>query len=140
MVWKDVSLRCYLETLNSPCKVSQLQRWEKNRVKNCLSSTKPNTCWTKNSWSSGIMSNFLGQFFYVLGGKKNSKKFFRYYSITSGIVTSTWSLYTTSLFSFGLWCEFFCKSTKAKKSSLVMCQNSFKMAILESSWKGKKSM
>ena len=24
-----------------------------------------------NSWPSGIMSNFLGQFFYVLGGKKN---------------------------------------------------------------------
>ena len=27
------------------------------------------TCWTENSWSSGIMSNFLWQFFYVLGGK-----------------------------------------------------------------------
>ena len=32
----------------------------------------PNTCCTKNSWSSGIMSNFFGgQLFYVLGGKKN---------------------------------------------------------------------
>ena len=36
-----------------------------------LNSTKPNTCWTKKSWSSGIMSNFLGHF--VLVGKKNLK-------------------------------------------------------------------
>ena len=30
---------------------------------------KEKTCWTENWWSSGIMSNFLGEFFYVLGGK-----------------------------------------------------------------------
>ena len=54
--------------IQRPCKVWQFQRWEKNRVKNCLSPTKPNTCCTKNSWSSGIMSNFFGgQLFYVLG-------------------------------------------------------------------------
>ena len=34
---------------------------------------KAKTCWTENWWSSGIMSNFWGEFFYVLGGKK---KFF----------------------------------------------------------------
>ena len=55
-----------------PAKFDNFKDEKKNRVKNCLSSTKPNTCWTKNSWSSGIMSNFLGQFFYVLGGKKKS--------------------------------------------------------------------
>ena len=32
---------------------------------------KAKTCWTENWWSSGIMSNFLGEFFYVLGVKKN---------------------------------------------------------------------
>ena len=31
---------------------------------------KAKTCWTENWWSSGIMSNFLGEFFYVLGVKK----------------------------------------------------------------------
>ena len=35
------------------------------RIQNCVSSTNPNTCWTKNSWSSGIMSIFLGQFLVV---------------------------------------------------------------------------
>ena len=29
---------------------------------------KEKTCWTENWWSSGIMSNFWGEFFYVLGG------------------------------------------------------------------------
>ena len=38
---------------------------------------KEKTCWTENLWSSGIMSNFWGEFFYVLGGKKNSKKKFK---------------------------------------------------------------
>ena len=27
---------------------------------------KEKTCWTENWWSSGIMSNFWGEFFYVL--------------------------------------------------------------------------
>ena len=35
------------------------------------------TCWTENVWSSGIMSNFLGEFFYVLGVKKNFEIFFK---------------------------------------------------------------
>ena len=30
---------------------------------------KEKTCWTENWWSSGIMSNFLGEFFCVLGFK-----------------------------------------------------------------------
>ena len=38
---------------------------------------KEKTCWTQNWWSSGIMSNFWEEFFYVLGGKKNSKFFFK---------------------------------------------------------------
>ena len=33
------------------------------------------TCWTENWWSSGIMSNFWGELFYALGGKKNLKIF-----------------------------------------------------------------
>ena len=32
---------------------------------------KAKTCWTENWWSSGIMSNLLGDFFYVLRVKKN---------------------------------------------------------------------
>ena len=36
---------------------------------------KAKTCWLENSWSSGIMSNFLGQFFYVLGVKNLSFEF-----------------------------------------------------------------
>ena len=35
---------------------------------------KEKKCWTENWWYSGIMSNFWGEFFYVLGGKKNLKK------------------------------------------------------------------
>ena len=31
---------------------------------------KAKTCWTENWWSSGIMSNFSGEFFKVLGVKK----------------------------------------------------------------------
>ena len=30
---------------------------------------KSKTCWTEKWWSSGIMSNFWGEFFYVLGCK-----------------------------------------------------------------------
>ena len=40
---------------------------------------KEKTCWTENWWSSGIMSNFWGEFFYVLGGKKKFKFFFKKY-------------------------------------------------------------
>ena len=38
---------------------------------------KEKTCWTENWWSSGIMSNFWGEFFYVLGGKKILKIFLK---------------------------------------------------------------
>ena len=38
---------------------------------------KAKTCLTENWWASGIMSNFWGEFFYVVGGKKRFKKFFK---------------------------------------------------------------
>jgi hypothetical protein len=38
---------------------------------------KEKNCWTENWWSSGIMSNFLREFFYVLGGKNFFKIFFK---------------------------------------------------------------
>ena len=38
---------------------------------------KAKTCWTENWWSSGIMSNFWGEFFYVLGAKFFSHNFFK---------------------------------------------------------------
>ena len=41
VVLYEVSLKCYLETLFSSCKVWQLQRWE-----NCRSCTKQKLCWT----------------------------------------------------------------------------------------------
>ena len=40
---------------------------------------KAKTCWTENWWSSGIMSNFLGEFFNVFGVKKKFWKFFKKY-------------------------------------------------------------
>ena len=118
--------------IRRPCKVWQFQRWEKNRVKNCLSPTKPNTCCTKNSWSSGIMSNFFGgQLFYVLGGKKNlnfllkniaasaqkscinkSLKKVTFFSkiiliLKNWIITTKFSKRITSLVTFGLkWTSF----------------------------------
>ena len=65
----EVSLKCYPEDIFSSCKVWQLQRWENFRHIKPSQLLKAKTCWTKNSWSSGIMSNFWGEFFYVLGGK-----------------------------------------------------------------------
>ena len=38
---------------------------------------KAKTCWAENWWSSGIMSNFWGEFFYILGGKKIFKIFLK---------------------------------------------------------------
>ena len=78
---------------------------------------KEKTCWTQNWWSSGIMSNFWEEFFYVLGAKKNSKIFFKnilatalksyikrllyfilfWKSWKTGIIPSKYSLRTTSL-------------------------------------------
>ena len=37
------------------------------------------TCWTENWWSSGIMSNFFGEFFYVLRSKKIFKKNYNFF-------------------------------------------------------------
>ena len=37
---------------------------------------KAKTCWTENWWSGGIMINYLGDFFYVLGVKKDFEIFF----------------------------------------------------------------
>ena len=38
---------------------------------------KAKTCWTENWWSSGIMSNFLGEFFMFWGSQKNLKPLLR---------------------------------------------------------------
>ena len=46
------------------------------------------------------MINFLEHFFLCFWGKKNSKINYDY---KTGIVTSRWLFYTTSLFSFGLY-------------------------------------
>ena len=46
-------------------------KMRKTQTKKLSQLHKAKTCWTKNSWSSGIMSNFWGQVFYVLGGKKS---------------------------------------------------------------------
>ena len=40
---------------------------------------KAKTCWTENWWSSGIMSNFLGEFFLCFGGQKKFEIFFLKY-------------------------------------------------------------
>ena len=39
--------------------------------------TKSKTCWTENWWSSEIISNFWGEFFYVLERKKKFKIFLK---------------------------------------------------------------
>ena len=54
---------------------------------------KEKTCWTENWWSSGIMSNFFGEFFYVLGGKKKFKKFFKNILATALKSYIKWLLY-----------------------------------------------
>ena len=54
---------------------------------------KAKTCWTENWWSSGIMSNFWGQFFYVLGGKKKLKKKFKNVLATALKSYIKWLLY-----------------------------------------------
>ena len=40
---------------------------------------KAKTCCTENWWSSGIMSNFWGEFFLCFGGQKKFWKFFKKY-------------------------------------------------------------
>ena len=42
-----------------------------------VSVSQKKTCWTENWWSSGIMSNFLGELFYDLGVKKMVKIFLK---------------------------------------------------------------
>ena len=54
---------------------------------------KEKTCWTENWWSSGIMSNFFGEFFYVLGGKKNFEIFFKNILATTLKSYIKWLLY-----------------------------------------------
>ena len=54
---------------------------------------KEKTCWTENWWSSGIMSNFFGEFFYVLGGKKIFEKFFENILATALKSYIKWLLY-----------------------------------------------
>ena len=45
VVWNEVSLKCYLETLNSSYKVWQLQRWEKTGLKKLSHFYKAKNCW-----------------------------------------------------------------------------------------------
>ena len=42
-----------------------------------VSVSQAKTCWTENWWSSGIMSNFLGEFFMFWGSQKNLKPLLR---------------------------------------------------------------
>ena len=54
---------------------------------------KEKTCWTENWWSSGIMSNFWGKFFYVLGGKTFFLNFFKNILATALKSYIKWLLY-----------------------------------------------
>ena len=71
MVGNDVSLRCYPETLDSPCKVWQLQRWEKNRLKTVSVPQSQILAGVKTFGLVGLW----GRFIYVFGGKKKIKIF-----------------------------------------------------------------
>ena len=66
---------------------------------------KAKTCWTENSWSSGIMSNFLGQFFYVLGVKNLIFQIF-FYIVGSALKSC---LIINIFFLFKIWEDFFFK-------------------------------
>ena len=55
-------------------KMKKFQTWKLSQFH------KAKPCWTENWWSSGIMSNFWGEFFYVFGGgQKNVFNFFNKY-------------------------------------------------------------
>ena len=54
---------------------------------------KAKTCWTEIWWSSGIMSNFWGEFFYVLGGKKKFKNILKNILATALKSYIKWLLY-----------------------------------------------
>ena len=54
---------------------------------------KEKTWWTENWWSSGIMSNFWGEFFYVFGGKKNFENFVKNILATALKSYIKWLLY-----------------------------------------------
>ena len=54
-----------------------ISKKRKSQTKKLSHFHKAISCWIENSWSSGIMSNFRGQFFHVLVGRI----FFRYLNI-----------------------------------------------------------
>ena len=56
------------ESSVEPRKFQTLKMYQFHKAKNC---------WSENWWSSGNMSNFLGEFFYVLGVKKKCEIFFK---------------------------------------------------------------
>ena len=64
---------------------------------------KEKTCWTENWWSSGIMSNFWGEFFYVLGGKKNFLNFFKNILATALKSYIKWLLYIKKFIIENFW-------------------------------------
>merc|ERR1712051_421618 len=72
---------------------------------------KEKTCLTENWWSSGIMSNFLGEFFYVLGGKKFFKKFFKNILATALKSYIKWLLY--------IFFSFLKKFEKVEKTGII---------------------
>ena len=85
---------------------------------------KEKTCWTENWWSSGIMSNFWGEFFYVLGGKK-FLKFFNNILATALKSYIKWLLYFF----------FFWKSLKTLKKQELSPQN-FRYDVLHLLYSG----
>ena len=73
--------KCYPEAIFHPAKFDNVKDEKISDYKTVSVPIEPKTYWNNNSWSSGIMSNFLGQFFYVLGGKTFFKFFSKYQKI-----------------------------------------------------------
>ena len=94
-----------------------------------VSVSQRKTCWTENWWSSGIMSNFWGEFFYVLGGKQNFEKILKNILATALKSYIKWLLY--------LYIYFFWKSLKNLKKLELSPQN-FRYDVLHLLYSGSK--
>ena len=66
VVWNEVLSGDFIFILQS----LTTSKMRKSQTKKLSQFHKAKTCWTENSWSSGIMSNFWGQFFLCFGGQK----------------------------------------------------------------------
>ena len=84
---------------------------------------KEKTCWTENWWSSGIMSNFWGEFFYVLGGK------IFFFLIFKNILETALKSYIKWLLCFCFSFYFVWKSLKKLKKLELSPQN-FRYGVL----------